>query len=214
MKPMSVKSFIFDLDGTLVHTTPEYRYMVVGNTLETFNIKSTKKDIDDFWFLSEKDRIKIIKDIWKLDPEEQFWPAFREYDALDLRKKHTWVYDDVGILSLLNKNGLRTGIVTSAPTHIIKLELSLLDHEFGSVVRAKLADGVKQKPDPEGLIKCMDDLGVNSSNTLYIGNSKEDMEMARNAQVYGVFVERREYDFGEIEADLTITSLEALRELI
>jgi len=211
---MSAKSFIFDLDGTLIHTTPEYRYMVVGNTLETFNIKSTKKNIDDFWFLSEKDRIRIIKDIWKLNPKEQFWPSFRRYDTLDLRKQHTSIYDDVGILVLLNENRLRTGIVTSAPTHIIKLELSLLDHEFGSVVRAKLADGVKQKPDPDGLIKCMDALGINSSNALYIGNSKEDMEMARNAQVYGVFVERGEYDFGKIEADLTITSLEALRELI
>jgi len=211
---MKCGAVIFDLDGTLVHTTPKYRYLVIGNILNDFNIKGNKKDIDDLWFLSEKDRRRIIEDIWKLDLENQFWPSFRKYDTLDLRKQHTKVYDDVDILALLNENKLKIGIVTSAPAHIMNLELSLLNHKFGSVVRAQLSDGVKQKPDPDGLIKCMNSLNTNSNNTIYVGNSKEDMEMARNAGVYGVLISRGEYDFENVNPSLRINSLYDLREFL
>jgi HAD superfamily hydrolase (TIGR01549 family) len=211
---MDCNSVIFDLDGTLVHTTPEYRYMVVGSTLNDFDIIGDEKDIDDFWFLSEEHRERIVNNIWKLNLEEQFWPTFRKYDALDLRKKHTKVYDDVDILTLLKENKLKTGIVTSAPAHIIKLELSLLNHNFDSVIRAQLSEGVNQKPHPEGLIKCMNTLNTNPDNTIYVGNSKEDMDMAKNAGVYGILISRGEYDFKNVDPSLRINSLYELREFL
>jgi len=59
---MNIKAVIFDLDGTLVHTAPVYRYMVVGDALETLGIENIfKKDIDDFWFRGEKERKRIIE---------------------------------------------------------------------------------------------------------------------------------------------------------
>ncbi|OGJ19989.1 hypothetical protein A3K73_03455 [Candidatus Pacearchaeota archaeon RBG_13_36_9] len=209
---MKIEAAIFDLDGTLVHTKPAYRYLVVGNTLKTFGITTLNKIIDDFWFEGEKDRKKIITDLWHLDPQSQFWPAYRVYDTSDLREQHTEAYNDVGILFLLKERGIKTGIVTSAPSHIITLELSLLNHRFDAVVRAQ--DGVKQKPDSDGLMQCMDNLGVSPDRTYYVGNNKEDMEMARNARVCGIRIDREEYNYGKIEADLTIDSLEELRVLV
>lgn len=210
---MKLKAIIFDLDGTLVHTVPLYRYIVVGNALETLRVKDMfKRDIDDFWFLGEEERKKIIEDVWKLDPENQFWPAFRIYDTADLRRQHTEAYNDIDIFNFLKEKGIKTGIVTSAPRHILDLELSLLNHKFDSVIRAQLSENVKQKPDKDGLIKCMNQLRVSPDEIIYVGNSIEDMKMARSANVYGVFVDRKEYDFGEVDADLIIPSLSNLRD--
>jgi len=118
------------------------------------------------------------------------------------------------MLDFLTEKAIKTGIVTSAPSHIIEIELSLLTHKFDSVVRAQLSEDVKQKPDPDGLIKRINHLEVNRNELFYVGNSAEDMEMARNARVYGVFIDRQEYDFGNVKADLTIDSLEELRVLV
>jgi len=53
---------VFDLDGTLVHTTPEYRYFIVPKVLEKMG-KDTAKislgEIDKFWFGGKG--IKLLK---------------------------------------------------------------------------------------------------------------------------------------------------------
>jgi len=186
--------------------------MIVGSALITFNVRTTNQIIDDFWFLSDEDRDRIIKKIWRLDSDNQFWPAFRAQDTSDSREHCVEAYNDTSILSLLEERGIKTGIVTSAPSHIIDLELSLLNHNFDAVVRAQ--DGVKQKPDPDGLMKCIGKLGVNSDKTFYVGNSIDDMKMAGNAKVRGIFLDRGEYNFRKVEAYLTIGSLEALRVIV
>ncbi len=214
MKIEPVEAVIFDSDGTLVYTKPDYRYLIVGRVLDEFRKPFTNPQIDDFWFLSDEARQGIITELWRLNPEEQFWPSFRKCDKVELRTKYTEPYGDVGILQVLRERGKKTGIVSSAPRHIIKLELQMLNHSFGSVVRAQPADGVEQKPSPDGLLKCIKEIGTSPPKTVYVGNGRQDMEMARNAGVYGILIERGEYDFGEIEADKTITSLEELRDLV
>ena len=47
---MVYKAVIFDLDGTLVHTMPEYRYKIVGQTVRDLGAKSSHHLIDKFWF--------------------------------------------------------------------------------------------------------------------------------------------------------------------
>ncbi len=210
MLPEIVEAIIFDLDGTLVHTKPEYRYLVVGEALRKSDRSAPQSQIDDFWFGSEDERTRIIQEKWHLSPEGQFWPAFRDLDTIELRRQYTEVYPDVGLLQVLKERGVKTGIVSAAPDHIIELEIGMLNHSFGSVVRAQLVKGVKPKPSPEGLLKCIGELGVNASKTIYVGDTKTDMETARSAKVYGVLIERGEYDFGKVEADLTITSLKSL----
>ena len=142
-----------------------------------------------------------------------FWPAYRKQDQIELRRQYTEPYVDVGILQALRDRGIKTGIVSSAPKHIIELELEMLTRDFGSVVRAQPAEGVEQKPSPDGLLKCIRELKVEPSKSIYVGNGSQDLEMARNAKVYGILVDREEYDFGKIEADLTIISLDELRTL-
>jgi len=210
---MKYEAVIFDLEGALVHTKPAYRYIVVGSALSQLNRSAPHSEIDDFWFLSDADRARIIKERWHLDPEK-FWPVFRKFDTIDLRGQYSEVYSDAGVLQVLGKRGVKLGIVSAAPAHIIKLEVEMLNHQFDAVISAQLEEEIEPKPSPEGLEKCLNLLQVGKQGAAYIGNARCDMEMARNAQVFSVLIERGEYNFGRIEADLTITSLKALEIIV
>lgn len=86
---------VFDLDGTLVHTTAEYRYFVVPKVLERLGqdaAKITLKSIDKFWF--DGDRESTISEHFKVDPYK-FWKTYHKYDLPQTGKRFTRHYEDV-----------------------------------------------------------------------------------------------------------------------
>jgi phosphoglycolate phosphatase len=212
-KSMKLATILFDLDDTLVHTAPEYRYLVINRTLAEFGKSSENSAIDRLWFMSEQERTRIIEEEWGVDPEE-FWPITRKYDTVELRRKHTKIYDDTKILAELGQKGIKTGIVTAAPDHIIALEVGMLKHKFGAVVRAQFTSGIEPKPSPQGIEESLKILNSKKEKAGYVGDSRTDMETAQNAGVSDILLLRGEYDFGNIDCSLKISSLYALRELI
>ncbi|MDD5191564.1 MAG: HAD family hydrolase [Candidatus Nanoarchaeia archaeon] len=205
-------AFIFDLDGTLVHTLPEYRYTIVGQTLRDLGVSPQNELIDRFWF--EARRGDIVTDNWGLSLDT-FWSLYRKYDTTELRKKLTKVYDDVSYVQELKKAGFKTGIVTGAPLHIAELEIDMLGKEnFDAIVVAHRVNGFKPKPHPHGLEECLGLLKSQKEGAVYIGNADEDVETAKNAKVFDVLLDRGEHKFPTINPSLTIHSLYELRQLI
>jgi len=209
---MAYKAAIFDLDGTLVHTMPEYRYLVVGEqTLKELGVTASEEDIDKFWFEARRD--EIIRGLFGLDPEV-FWKTYRKYDKAELRKKYTRLYNDVDFIQELRKKGCLTGIVTGAPIHIVSLETAMLGEEnFNAIVIAQNSQGIIPKPHPHGLIECLNLLGIRNDEAIYVGNANEDIETARNARVFDVLLDRREYRLPKIQPSLTVHSLYELKDL-
>jgi len=207
------KAVIFDLDGTLVHTTPEYRYLVVGGTLERLGVKSyDKRHVDKFWF--EAGRSEIIRHDFGVVPEE-FWGIYRTLDTAEFRKGYAAAYDDVSFIAELRRRGYKLGIVTGAPLEIAGLETALLGTEnFDAIVVAHTLNGIRPKPHPDGLERCMNLLGVGPRETVYVGNAEEDVRTARNADVFDVIVRRGEYEFTGMEPSLEIDSLFGLRGIL
>jgi len=209
---MAYKAVIFDLDGTLVHTMPEHRYLTVGQTLKKMGTNSSKHYIDRFWFETRRD--DIIKEHFEVDVD-LFWKTFRQYDTTDLRKQLTRVYDDTGFVKELKQNDYKVGIVTGAPLHVMSLEVDMIGKEyFDAVVRAQLSSGIRPKPDPHGIEECLSILGVKKEEAVYVGNADEDVSAAKNAQVFDVLVLRNEHEFPDIKPSLTVNSLYELRELL
>jgi len=209
---MSYKAVVFDLDGTLVHTTPEYRYKIVEQTLKDLGATSSHHHIDRFWFEARRDA--IIQEHFGLEPK-QFWETYRKHDTTELRKQFTKLYDDVSFIKELRQNGYKTGIVTGAPLHIASLEIEMLGREdFDAVIVANSSGGFKPKPHPQGLEECMNLLGVKKQETIYVGNADEDVATAKNAQVFGVLLVRGEHEFPDISPSLRIHSLYELRQLL
>ena len=68
---MRYKATIFDLDGTLVHTTQEYRNRICRQTLAALGVRVQIEQIDRFWFGTDRDR--IITNIYN----KHFWISSR-----------------------------------------------------------------------------------------------------------------------------------------
>jgi len=189
---MIFKAVIFDLDGTLICTAPDHRYKLVARILGDLGTCASPISIDKFWF--ETDRSAIIKKDFGVEPAE-FWKLFRIYDTVDLRKRFTRPYYDVGVINDIRQKGIKTGIVTGAPLHIADFEIGMLGPDnYDSIIIAHTLNGYKPKPHPHGLEECITKLGVQRHEAIYVGNSDEDTLTAKNAQVLDVIVDRQEYE--------------------
>ncbi len=210
---MAYKAAIFDLDGTLVHTNPDYRYDLANKVLKELGTKSPGNQyIDRLWFESGRD--ELLKKHFKLVPFI-FWSIYREYDTSEQRSRHVRLYDDVDFIQELREKGYKTGIVTGAPAEIAALEIRLLGKEnFNAVVIANSSNGVKHKPHPEGLDMCLDLLNIKKKHAVFIGNSDEDIEAAKNAGIFDILVKRGEHEFPNINPSLAVHSLYELRHIL
>jgi phosphoglycolate phosphatase-like HAD superfamily hydrolase len=219
---MTYNAVMFDLDGTIIHTTTEYRHFVVSNTLR--NIKglpesvqpASTQDMDLFWFESERDR--IIADRFHVNPG-CFWKVYGRWDTVEARRRSVSPYRDIAFIGELRTNGFKVGIVTGAPKDIIELEMKILydllgTDAFQAVVRAQPDSGVRTKPDPEGIVKCLEFMRVCREDAIYVGNGREDVDAAKNAGVLDVLVLRGEYEFEGLDASVKISDLYGLRDVL
>lgn len=209
---MLYKAVIFDLDGTLVHTAPDFRYIIVGESLRELGATAKKEDVDKFWFGSQRNR--IIEECFGV-PAEDFWKAYEKRDLPELRRAHIEIYDDFDFVRMLIKEGYRTGIVTGAPERIVNLYLENMDGiNFYAIITANTINGIMEKPDPHGIAVCLEILGVEKQQAIYVGNGEEDIVAAKQAGVLDVLIERGEHGLIETEPSLMIGSLYELRDLL
>lgn len=212
------KLVVFDLDGTLVHTTAEYRYFVVPNVLKELG-KGPKKlnfakqnfafnAIDKFWFDGERD--KTISNELGCDPKI-FWKVFHKFDKPEKRAKFTKVYDDVTlVLSKLKKAGKMLAITTGAPRRIAEMEINLLPKHLFIKIISVYSTRYKNKPHPQSLMACIKFCKANAVQSVYIGNSNDDSIYANSAGVDFIYIERKEHPFKES----SITTIHTLFDLL
>jgi phosphoglycolate phosphatase len=201
------KHISFDLDGTLVHTVPEYRRRIVPIVVNKLGGRINEPNIiDRFWFESGRD--KLIRSEFKLDPHE-FWDLFRKIDTPDERSKHTSAYPDAeeAIKKIKKKNKI-VSIITGAPHWIAEMEIKKLNDIEHNLYLSIHGSGFKPKPDPLSFQHALDKLSAKPEETLYIGNSSEDAHYAKNTGVDFLYLERKEHKFDLREYSIgTIYSL-------
>lgn len=211
---MKYDAVIFDLDGTLIHTAPEYRHGIVEKTLKEFGVSGVKSEfMDKFWFESRRE--EIIRKNFGVAPES-FWIVFRKYDTIESRKKSVSMYDDVCFIEELKKEGYKTGIVTGATVPIANMEIEIIGPEkFDAIVIAQKSNGINPKPHPHGVEECLSLLGAKKNKAIYVGNADEDILTAKNAGVFDVLLKRGEYEFEmkNLKPSLIIHSLYDLKKI-
>jgi HAD superfamily hydrolase (TIGR01549 family) len=86
----------------------------------------------------------------------------------------------------LKDAGLEVGLVTSGDRVRVQRELTAhgLDGVLGVVVCGP--DTTNKKPHPEPLLRALATLGVPPTRAVYVGDSPEDIEMARNAGAWSI----------------------------
>ena len=204
------KHISFDLDGTLVHTMPEYRHKIVPEVVkELGGVIQNKFSIDKFWFESGRD--EVVKNDFKLEPL-LFWKLFHKKDSAASRSQHTRAYEDAeAALRRIKEMGKLVSIITGAPDWIFRMEIQKLNGAPCDLYLSIHHEKFNPKPDPESFFHALKKLTIQPNETVYVGNSNEDAYFAKNAGVDFIYLERKEHQFDL--RDHAITTIHSLSEL-
>ncbi len=207
------EGFLFDLDGTIVYVPKFYTVWAVNRTLELLKVGQAKeRECIDFWY-ARRPRDDVIQESFNVDVKA-FWETFNKVDVV--RKNYVRAYEDAGEVNKLRNKGKRVALITGAPKHILDAECSLVKANFEFKIMANNGHNYPEKPHPAALLEGISRFGLPKEEVCYVGNSGEDIQFARNADVYSIIVERgigyKLYPDG-MEPDRVIKSLNELLDL-
>jgi FMN phosphatase YigB (HAD superfamily) len=194
--PFYEKSMIiFDLDDTLVCTDPIYKKWVINEAMKrvTGHDGISLQQVNMLWY--ETDRDGILETEFNVDPNK-FWPALNNIDN-PLRVKHTKVYDDVHYLLKLKEEGLKLGVMSGAPSPIVRDEVDLIVNSvfrgqniFDIVVCSGFGGGFPAKPNPAGLEYCISSQNASKQGSIMVGNGDEDIRVGAAAGLKTFLLDR------------------------
>ena len=179
------KLVIFDLDGTILNTLEDLlqscNYVLSKYNLEKIELEDVRKNIG--WGIRH-----LIYEVSKhSEYTDQMFVEYKEYYS-----KHyndfTHPYDGVNeVIDYCLNNNIRIGVYTNKVEDIAQDLCNYHFKEKFEFVYGNLETRVR-KPDPSFIVKVIEDLGLDKSEVLYIGDSEVDIKTANNAGINGLFL--------------------------
>jgi HAD superfamily hydrolase (TIGR01509 family) len=176
------RAVIFDWDGTLVDTA-EASYRCYVRMFEsyslTFDRDTYARTYSPNWYHTFR-CMGLAEERWA--EADQRWLTYFAEETIEL-------IDGAGeVLEALTARGIAAAVVTSGSRERVIREIreyGLAPHFAHCVFGSDVAN---KKPHPEGLLLCLEKLGVEAAHAVYVGDSPEDISMAKAAGVYSVAV--------------------------
>ena len=178
-------TILFDNDGTLLDT----KFLIDRSFIHTFEkfrpeLNLTDEELDSFFgptlyqtFSRYSDNEEEIQEMIK------YYREFNEPNHDNLAKPFVGAKE---LLRTLHKKGYKLGVISSKKNSLLVHGLQYFGlSEYLDIIIG--ADDVKNhKPAPDGILLAKEKL--NSKNVLYVGDTKSDIDTARNANVKSVGV--------------------------
>lgn len=178
----ALHAVLFDWDGTLVDSA-ESSYRCYARVFPEFGIPFGRAEFERTY---SPDWYHTYRELGL--PEER-WPEadarWLEHYASEPPPAVPGAHEAV---RRLRESGLRVGLVTSGSRDRVAREVEALG--FARWLDAVLCAGdyERRKPHPEALLMALERLGVTAEQSAYVGDSPEDVRMARAAGVFSVGV--------------------------
>ena len=176
------RAIIFDWDGTIVDTS-EASYRCYVRLFESYSMPFDRdtyaRTYSPNWYHTFR-CLGLAEKHW--DEADKRWLAYFAEEKIEL-------IDGAGeVIAAITARGIAAGIVTSGSRDRVIRELHAygLAPHFSHCVFG--SDVTNKKPHPEGLLVCLDRLGVCAEDAMYVGDSPEDVSMAKAAGVFSVAV--------------------------
>ncbi len=172
------RAILFDLDGTLLDSVS----VILSATERVFSEMQIPYDeIAVRRSIGIPLVVQAVK--WAGNRAEEFRERYRPiYNAL--QEEHVRLFPNTReMLQILRQEGFLTGIVTSKGakgTHNI-IEKAGISSLFDTVVTAD--DVIRYKPNPDPILKALENLSLKPYEALYVGDSLFDAEAAHTAGV-------------------------------
>ena len=178
-----MKTYIFDLDGTLLNT--------LGDLTAAVNVAMRKsgfpeRSLDEVrQFIGNGIRNLILRAVPEGTSEEGSAKAFADFRAYYSvhYKEETCLYDGIAeLLDALQAEGAKLAIVSNKADPVVQ---SINAHYFSKwdMLAIGELEGVPRKPAPDCVYLCMERLGAAKEDCVYIGDSDVDIETARNTGI-------------------------------
>lgn len=180
------KAVIFDMDGTLLNTLEDLTESV-NIVLEKFRFPlRTKDEVKNFVGNGVKPLFeRALPSNTNEKMKEKCIEYFKEIYHKNMYN-HTCPYDGIlEALKELKNSDYKIGVVSNKFDKAVK---TLSEKFFGDLIDISVgqSDDVPQKPAPNGVLKAIRELGVQSA--VLVGDSDVDIQTAKNADIPSVGV--------------------------
>lgn len=177
---MSYKTVLFDLDGTLLDTN-ELIIASFLHTLEQFCPEKGygRQDVIARMGLPLRDMLASFH----AEQVEEMMAVYREHNFANHDKMVKAFQHVPEVLAELDKRGIVMGVVTTKQKNTVEMGLRLcqIERYMRSVVT--IEDVANPKPHPEPVLKAMKELSAEQETTLMVGDSRYDIEAAKQAGI-------------------------------
>ena len=179
-----MKACIFDLDGTLTNTLESMTYSV-NLTLEEMGLSKIAKDQCRLFVgngarvLMEKS-LKVAGDTDASRIEEGMEIYGRIFDQNCTY--HVTPYEGIPeMLKALKDKGIHLAVLSNKPDRqTVKVVKAIFGEELFDYAQGQ-KEGIRRKPEPDGVWYLMEQMHVSKEECLYIGDSEVDAATGRNA---------------------------------
>lgn len=211
---MNYKTYIFDLDGTLLDTLLDLAN-AVNYSMRMMNYpERTVEEVRNF--IGNGVRVLIRRAVPEGTSDENYEKAynrFREYYNSHLADC-TVPYDGImNVIDTLCQAGCKTAVVSNKSHDSAQ---QVVKHFFGdrfNMVVGKM-ERFPTKPNPDSVLYVIDELGADKESCVYIGDSEVDVQTAHNAGLPCIGVTWGNRDRQELESNSAEFIAETPQEIL
>lgn len=179
-----MKACIFDLDGTLTNTLESMTYSV-NLTLEEMGLSKITKDQCRL-FVGNGARVLMEKSLKAAGDTD----ASRIEEGMEIYGRifdqnctyHVTPYEGIPeMLKALKDKGIQLAVLSNKPDRqTVKVVKAIFGEELFDYAQGQ-KEGIRRKPEPDGVWYLMEQMHVSKEECLYIGDSEVDAVTGRNA---------------------------------
>jgi pyrophosphatase PpaX len=174
---MRFDCFIFDFDGTLASSERAYLESF-GHTIRLHTgLEIDEREFRDYWNMTPAQVLRR----YSQELLEEMLVSFEEHYYAN-HHHHLTPYEGIAdLLTSLVGRGSRVGVVSLKPRRAGERELDITGLRRHIDLSVWGDDVKRPKPEPDGVLSAMSELGAAPSRTLVIGDSPADIMMGRAA---------------------------------
>lgn len=186
---MKYKLIIFDMDGTILNTLEDLKnclnYSLEKNGYPERTLEEVRQFVGNgIYKLIER----ATPDEIQKEETDKIFADFSEYykeHCIDLTRPYDGIID---LIKELRHRGYMTAVVSNKLDFAVK---DLVDKFFDGLFDISVGEreGILKKPAPDSVYLVLNELEVDKSNAIYIGDSEVDVATAMNAGIDSIIVE-------------------------
>ncbi|VAW93596.1 Similar to phosphoglycolate phosphatase, clustered with ubiquinone biosynthesis SAM-dependent O-methyltransferase [hydrothermal vent metagenome] len=181
---MSIKTVLFDLDGTLIDTAPDLadalNFTLRKNNYPVLSLEQIRPHVSN-------GSIALVEFGFNIDSTNQNFEHYRnellDYYTENIANKSRLFPEFNEVLETIETRGLNWGIVTNKPSYLTIPLLKKLNLEQRAATIVSSDTLEFRKPHPAPMLHACKEAGSKPSECIFIGDAQRDVEAGINAKI-------------------------------